>query len=178
MSSDIVIKIIHKDLKLKQMFQPKLYLLLPKHITERKRNCRKLYEKQLATGKWKFGVTLDEEWVYLSDCNNNKKVKFSIAQLTGMIGGVVVVDVVFADTSKRILQNILESIFEEIPTLYGKDIDKVELHMDKASSHTSKSTAAYLAKKESETEIKHILFDEIRVKSTYASPINFCAFGF
>ncbi|PRD20506.1 UNVERIFIED_CONTAM: hypothetical protein NCL1_54413 [Trichonephila clavipes] len=136
MSSDIVIKIIHKYLKLKQMFQPKLYLLLPKHITERKRNCRKLYEKQLATGKWKFGVTLDEEW------------------------------------------NILESIFEEIPTLYGKDIDKVELHMDKASSHTSKSTAAYLAKKESETEIKHILFDEIRVKSTYASPINFCAFGF
>ncbi|GFW68636.1 hypothetical protein TNCV_529901 [Trichonephila clavipes] len=36
---------------------------------------------------------------------------------------------------------------KEIPALYEKDIDKVELHMDKASSHTSKPTAAYLAKK-------------------------------
>ncbi|GFU05411.1 hypothetical protein TNCV_3290641 [Trichonephila clavipes] len=44
-------------------------------------------------------------------------------------------------------QNILEPIFEEeIPTLYRKDIGKVELDMDKASNHTSKSTAAYLAK--------------------------------
>ncbi|GFT21082.1 hypothetical protein TNCV_2581831 [Trichonephila clavipes] len=33
-------------------------------------------------------------------------------------------------------QNILEPVFEEkkIPVLYGKDIDEVELHMDKASS--------------------------------------------
>ncbi|GFS52094.1 hypothetical protein TNCV_1105051 [Trichonephila clavipes] len=49
-------------------------------------------------------------------------------------------------------QNILEPIFEEeIPTSYGKGIDKVELHTDKASGQTSKSTAAYLAEKESET---------------------------
>ncbi|GFY23754.1 hypothetical protein TNCV_1630361 [Trichonephila clavipes] len=42
-------------------------------------------------------------------------------------------------------KNILEPIFEEeIPTSYGKDLGEVELHMDKASSHTSKSTAAYL----------------------------------
>ncbi|GFX08855.1 transposase [Trichonephila clavipes] len=62
--------------------------------------------------------------------------------------------------------NILEPIFEEqILPLYGKDIDKVELHMDKVSSHTSKSTAAYLPKKESEIGIKCIPFDEIRVKS-------------
>ncbi|GFW68149.1 hypothetical protein TNCV_1880311 [Trichonephila clavipes] len=40
---------------------------------------------------------------------------------------------------------------EEIPTLYRKDIDEVELPMDKTSSHTFESTAAYLAKKESET---------------------------
>ncbi|GFV11315.1 hypothetical protein TNCV_3724041 [Trichonephila clavipes] len=39
---------------------------------------------------------------------------------------------------------------EEILALCGKDIDKVEIPMDKASSHKSKSTAAYLAKKESE----------------------------
>ncbi|GFW96636.1 uncharacterized protein TNCV_2846931 [Trichonephila clavipes] len=57
------------------------------------------------------------------------------------------------------------------------DIDKVEHQMDKASSHTSKSIAAYLAKKESETGIKCIPFDEISVKSHDASPTDFCAFG-
>ncbi|GFW95429.1 uncharacterized protein TNCV_1721311 [Trichonephila clavipes] len=77
-------------------------------------------------------------------------------------------------------QNILKPSFEEeIHTLNGKDIDKVELHMDKTSSHTSKSTAAYLAKKESETGINYIPFDDIvRVKSPYASVMDFCAFSF
>ncbi|GFX24119.1 hypothetical protein TNCV_2436121 [Trichonephila clavipes] len=46
-----------------------------------------------------------------------------------------------------------------------KDIDEVELHMDKASCHTSTSIAVYLAKKESETGIKNTPFDEIPVKS-------------
>ncbi|GFU27424.1 hypothetical protein TNCV_3323341 [Trichonephila clavipes] len=49
-------------------------------------------------------------------------------------------------------QNTLERICEEkIPSLYGKDIDGVELRMDKTHRHTYKATAAYLAKKESET---------------------------
>ncbi|GFT22514.1 uncharacterized protein TNCV_3274711 [Trichonephila clavipes] len=56
-----------------------------------------------------------------------------------------------------------------------EDIDKVERHTDKASSHTYKSTAAYLAKKE--TGKKCILFDNIRVKSSYTSVMDFCAFG-
>ncbi|GFY05210.1 hypothetical protein TNCV_2206561 [Trichonephila clavipes] len=49
--------------------------------------------------------------------------------------------------------------------------------MAKASGHTSKSNAVYLAKKESETGIKCIPFDEISVKSTDASPINFYAYS-
>ena len=49
--------------------------------------------------------------------------------------------------------------------------------MYKASSHQSKSTTVYLAKKESETGIKCIPFDEIPVKSSDASPIDFCVVG-
>ena len=45
--------------------------------------------------------------------------------------------------------------------------------MDKAFSHTSKSTMAYLAKKDSETGIS---FDEKPVKSPNTSPVDFCAF--
>ncbi|GFV59015.1 transposable element Tcb2 transposase [Trichonephila clavipes] len=46
--------------------------------------------------------------------------------------------------------------------------------MDKASSHTSKSNASYLPKNESEIGIKRIPFDEIRVKSPYASAMSLC----
>ncbi|GFW44624.1 hypothetical protein TNCV_4481691 [Trichonephila clavipes] len=61
--------------------------------------------------------------------------------------------------------------------LYGKDTDKVELRMCKASCHTSKSTVIYLANNESEIGIKCIPFDEIPVKSPGASPMDLCAFG-
>ncbi|GFS87476.1 uncharacterized protein TNCV_207871 [Trichonephila clavipes] len=57
-----------------------------------------------------------------------------------------------------------------------RDIDKVLLPSDKASSRTSKSKAAYSTNKESETEIRCIPFGEIPVKSPDASPMDFSAF--
>ncbi|GFS65560.1 uncharacterized protein TNCV_2469421 [Trichonephila clavipes] len=85
----------------------------------------------------------------------------------------------FVSVQKISQQNILEPIFEEeTPALYSKGIIKVELHMDKATSHMSHSTAAYLAKKESKTGIKYIPLDERPVKSPDAFPMNFYAFGF
>ncbi len=48
--------------------------------------------------------------------------------------------------------------------------------MGKFSSHTSKWTAAYLAKKESETRIKYIPSNEIPVKSFDTSSMDFCTF--
>ena len=49
--------------------------------------------------------------------------------------------------------------------------------MGKASCYTSKSTAVYFEKKESETGIKCVSLDEIPVKSPDAQPMDFCAFG-
>ena len=66
----------------------------------------------------------------------------------------------------------------KISVLYGKGIDKVKFQMDKASSHTSKSTVAYLTKKKSETGIKCILFNHIPVKSTDILPLDFLRFWF
>ncbi|GFW21540.1 hypothetical protein TNCV_1533631 [Trichonephila clavipes] len=60
MSFGTVSKIIDKDLKLKKVFKPKVHLLLPQHIAERKTNCRKLHEKHLVAEKWKFMVTFDK----------------------------------------------------------------------------------------------------------------------
>ncbi|GFU49086.1 hypothetical protein TNCV_4173621 [Trichonephila clavipes] len=69
------------------------------------------------------------------------------------------------------------SFEEEILDLYGKDIDKVEHHKDKVSSHPFKSTTTNLAKKELENGIKCISLDEISVKSPDTSSMDFCAFG-
>lgn len=59
---------------------------------------------------------------------------------------------------KNILGPVLE---EEISALYGMDNNKFEVHMDKVSSQATKSTATYLAQKESEKGIKCIVFHEI-----------------
>ncbi|GFX79009.1 hypothetical protein TNCV_3912961 [Trichonephila clavipes] len=68
----------------------------------------------------------------------------------------------------------LKPIFEEeIPALYGKDIDEVEFQKDKTFSPPSKLTADCLAKKESKAGIKCIPLDEMLVKSTIASAMNF-----
>lgn len=62
-------------------------------------------------------------------------------------------------------KNVLEPIFKkEIPDVYEKDIVKIWLYKDKASSHMRKSTVAYLANKETETEINCIPFTKIPVK--------------
>ncbi|GFW81305.1 hypothetical protein TNCV_376531 [Trichonephila clavipes] len=67
---------------------------------------------------------------------------------------------------------------EEIPALFGEDSDKVEFHKDTFSSHTSESTAIYLAKKESITRITCNSFHEIPAKLPVTSTMNFCSFGF
>ncbi|GFX45660.1 hypothetical protein TNCV_1422441 [Trichonephila clavipes] len=47
----------------------------------------------------------------------------------------------------------------------------------KATVHISKSTSTYLTRKEPETEIKCIPFNETPLKSFATSPTDFCAFG-
>ncbi|GFW34065.1 hypothetical protein TNCV_287491 [Trichonephila clavipes] len=49
--------------------------------------------------------------------------------------------------------------------------------MGQACCSTSKSNAIYIAKKASETRIKCIPFDAIRVKSLYDSALDLCAVG-
>lgn len=48
---------------------------------------------------------------------------------------------------------------------YGIDINEIQFLMDKFSSHTSKSTTAYLAKKESQTVINVIQIEKKSVNS-------------
>ena len=68
--------IIRKDLKLRNCRKGRVHKLLPRHVKERKTNCRKLYEKYLAGEKWKSVVTLDETWVYLDTCNKPRAIYY------------------------------------------------------------------------------------------------------
>lgn len=82
-----------------------------------------LFNKQLAGNKQKI-VLLDDEWLYKSGCKKfislSSKLKLKKALSKAKVNSF------YYD------QNILKPIFEEeIPVIYGKDINKVKLHMNK-----------------------------------------------
>ncbi|GBL78197.1 hypothetical protein AVEN_42767-1 [Araneus ventricosus] len=54
---------------------------------------------------------------------------------------------------------------------------KVKLHQDNATSHTSKSTTAFLEKMKTDTGIVYIPFQHIPAKFLDISPIDYCALG-
>ena len=75
-SVSTVNKIINVDLNLKKAKKCNVHRLLPKHVVDRRTRCRKLYENHLSGDKWKNVVTIDESWVYLSDCNRKRSIYY------------------------------------------------------------------------------------------------------
>jgi hypothetical protein len=196
-------KIINKDLNLIKAKKYKVHRLLPRHVTERKTRCRLLYEKHLAGERWKYVVTIDEAWIYLNDCNKKRSIyyrkrgetdfsnwykesKESFSKGFMVIAGISYngkikirkIDKNVKINSAYYQTNVLTPIYkEDIPSLYANNLEKVELHQDKASSHTSKSTAIFLEKMQIETGIKSIPFKHIPAKSPDVAPMDYCAFG-
>jgi len=75
-SQATVHRIIKENLELEKISKPFVHKLSPRHISERKTNARKLYENYLAADTWKFVVTLDEAWLYLSDTNKIRAIYY------------------------------------------------------------------------------------------------------
>jgi hypothetical protein len=190
-------------LDLVKRHKAKVHSLLPRHIAERRTNSRKPYEKHLAGEKWKFVATLDEAWVYMTNCNKVRAITYRKRGAAGRsdwfrecsesfpqgfmivagytyrgklalhkVGKNVKVNAVYYQT------NVLDQIYrEQLPQLYGNDVRNVWIHQDKASSHTAKSTQAYMTRMATETGIRAIPYSDIPVKSPDASPMDFCGFG-
>ncbi|KMQ81781.1 transposase, partial [Lasius niger] len=195
--------IINQDLKLEKLHKSRVHQLLPRHISERRTNSRKLYENYLAGDRWKFVVTLDEAYVYLSDCNKPRAIYYRPkgeknfqtwyleCKETFSKGFIIIAG--YSYDGKLIIRRVhknakvnpayyqtevLTPIFRtEVPALYGRDKNRVWVHQDKASSHTSRSTLAFLENMEQETGVHVIPFNNIPVKSPDASPMDFCAIG-
>jgi hypothetical protein len=202
-SQSTVSRIISRNLNLQKHHKALGHYLTDKHVKERFKNSRKLYEKHLSGDKWQWVVTLDEAWVYLNDTNKPRAIFYRDKGCKGRSNFVMQCKekfskgfmVVAGYCSRGILpirrvasnakinsayfqRHVLEPIYrEDIPRLYGNEASKVWIHMDKASSHTSRSSMSWYAQMEAETQIHVIPFSHIPVKSPDASPMDFCGFG-
>lgn len=196
-------RIIKQNLGLVKRHKAKVHKLTSKHIHERKTNCRKLYERHLAGDRWKKIVTLDEAWIYLNDTNKPRAIFYRPRDAKGRSewfrqckenfskGFMVVAGYCYQGklTLRKVeknakvnaayyQENILDPLYlQDIPALYGEDVQNVWLHQDKASSHTAKSTVAYMKRMAEQTKIRAIPFSSVPVKSPDASPMDFCGFG-
>ena len=202
-SQSTVCRIIKQDLGLKKRHKAKGHKLSPRHIQERFTNARKLYEQYLSGDKWQRVVTLDEAWIYLDDTNKPRAIFYSPHEGKGrgefvrecrekfskgfmVVGGFCArgklpmhrVDSKAKVKAAYFQTNIMDPLYKtHIPHLYGRDTRNVWIHMDKASSHTARSSLAYYERMATETGVSVIPFSSIPVKSPDASPMDFCAFG-
>ena len=81
--------------------------------------------------------------------------------------------------SEYYIRHVLKPLLEvQIPNMNGTGTNKVTVHNDQASSHTSKLTMAYAAQVESTIGIKILPKKHIPVKSTDISPLDFYGFGY
>ncbi|UYV67703.1 hypothetical protein LAZ67_5001650 [Cordylochernes scorpioides] len=69
-------KIINKDLGLKATKKHAVHKLFQSHIRQRHTISRYFYENFLAADRWKFIVTYDEAWLYLTDCDRKRAIYY------------------------------------------------------------------------------------------------------
>jgi [histone H3]-lysine36 N-dimethyltransferase SETMAR len=77
------------------------------------------------------------------------------------------------------VENVLKPILEDsVAKLYPGELDKVFVHHDMATSHTSRKTAAYAQDLKDRLGITIISKDQIPVKTPDGSPMDFFGFGY
>ena len=80
--------------------------------------------------------------------------------------------------SQYYIDDVLKPLLEvHLPKLYPGELNKVFVHHDAASSHTSRKTAQYAQDLKARLGITIIPNSEIPVKSPDTSPMDFYAFG-
>ena len=143
-------------------------------------------------------------WIYINNCNGESKIcyitrgnkpiddwltfcKASFPKGFMLVAGLsgkrplplIKVPVNVKINSEYYIKHVLEYYLEQIiPSLYGKDVNKVYFHHDAASSHTSKKTLDYLESIKIKYGINYIKNSEIPIKSPDASPLDFFGFGY
>ncbi|UYV65023.1 hypothetical protein LAZ67_3002852 [Cordylochernes scorpioides] len=194
--------IIHKDLELDTRRKGKVHKLTPFHMKNRATNARKLYEEHLAGSRSEYTATLDEAWMYVTYCNGIRKICYikrgnqvpdnwahqcsetfpkgfmvvGVMTSRGVLPLIKVPSKVKVN-SELYIECVLKPVIEQLKDLYPGEMDKVFLHHDKASSHTSNKTQQFLQEMKDTLGLNFIRNSDIPVKSPDASPLDFYGFG-
>ncbi|UYV69820.1 K02A2.6-like [Cordylochernes scorpioides] len=194
--------IIHKDLELDTRRKGKVHKLIPFHMKNRATNARKLYEEHLAGSRSEYTATLDEAWMYVTYCNGIRKICYIKRgnqvpdnwvhqcsetfpkgfMVVGVMTGRGVLPLIKVPSKVKVnsefyIECVLKPVIEQLKDLYPGEMDKVFLHHDKASSHTSNKTQQFLQEMKDTLGLNFIRNSDIPVKSPDASPLDFYGFG-
>ncbi|UYV80498.1 IKK1 [Cordylochernes scorpioides] len=194
--------IIHKDLELDTRRKGKVHKLTPFHMKNRATNARKLYEEHLAGSRSEYTATLDEAWMYVTYCNGIRKICYIKRgnqvpdnwvhqcsetfpkgfMVVGVMTGRGVLPLIKVPSKVKVnsefyIECVLKPVIEQLKDLYPGEMDKVFLHHDKASSHTSNKTQQFLQEMKDTLGLNFIRNSDIPVKSPDASPLDFYGFG-
>ncbi|UYV77689.1 ANKEF1 [Cordylochernes scorpioides] len=194
--------IIHKDLELDTRRKGKVHKLTPFHMKNRATNARKLYEEHLAGSRSEYTATLDEAWMYVTYCNGIRKICYIKRgnqvpdnwvhqcsetfpkgfMVVGVMTGRGVLPLIKVPSKVKVnsefyIECVLKPVIEQLKDLYPGEMDKVFLHHDKASSHTSNKTQQFLQEMKDTLGLNFIRNSDIPGKSPDASPLDFYGFG-
>ncbi|UYV80528.1 hypothetical protein LAZ67_19000474 [Cordylochernes scorpioides] len=193
--------IIHKDLELDTRRKGKVHKLTPFHMKNRATNARKLYEEHLAGSRSEYTATLDEAWMYVTYCNGIRKICYIKRgnqvpdnwvhqcsetfpkgfMVVGVMTGRGVLPLIKVPSKVKVnsefyIECVLKPVIEQLKDLYPGEMDKVFLHHDKASSHTSNKTQQFLQEMKDTLGLNFIRNSDIPVKTPDASPLDFYGF--
>ncbi|UYV74502.1 PGBD5 [Cordylochernes scorpioides] len=180
----------------------KVHKLTPFHMKNRATNARKLYEEHLAGSRSEYTATLDEAWMYVTYCNGIRKIYYIKRgnqvpdnwvhqcsetfpkgfMVVGVMTGRGVLLLIKVPSKVKVnsefyIECVLKPVIEQLKDLYPGEMDKVFLHHDKASSHTSNKTQQFLQEMKDTLGLNFIRNSDIPVKSPDASPLDFYGFG-
>lgn len=195
--------VIHDTLNKVTRQKTTVHVLNENEKKNRKKNCRKLYEKYLAGEKCNFVVTLDESWIKLkidsgktSFCYIKKgervpeewikqtrtlwERKFMIVAAMCYFRTFPLIKIPdgVTMTSQVYVNRVLKPLIKNhLVKSFGDDISKVYIHHDKSPVHVSKFTTEYMETITQKYGIKFIAKEDIPVKGADCAPLDFFGFG-
>lgn len=203
-SRSTINRIIHEDLDHKTRKKSKVHKLTENHKEIRRINSFKLLKGHLKKSNLEYTVTMDEAWIYMTDVNKNSEICYvkrgeelddswvyerneSFAKkimVVGVLTGRGVVPLFRVPSKVKVnsdyyVTKVLKPLIKKyLPKLYPGEMDKVFIHHDAATSHTSKKTTAFMNEMEEKYGLKFIEKNLIPIKSPDASPLDYFGFGY
>lgn len=203
-SSGLVNSAIHNDLGLVTRKKFKVHSIIDRHIKQRAKACKYLIENEVVPDRLEYIVTLDESWLYLKDCNQDRDICYRekgrrvpedwtiehgdsfgdkimvVAVLTGRgVGPLFHVPTNVKICGEFYRDHVLKELIEtHLPKIYPGEMHKIWIHHDAASSHTGSFAQNYMEHVTATIGARVIANEHIPRKGCDCSPLDFFGFGY